>query len=253
MQRQNDGSMSTLVWQSPPSCFGLNPPALSIQDIHVWGILLHADDETASTLLPCLSGDERERAARLISGDRRLEFIAARAALRGILARYTAQRPENLRFGRTEPGKPFLILDKTKDIRFNMSHSRGRALIAVSRGRDVGVDLEGARAHLNVLQLAERFLSSEESSRLRASDPDDRPVLFRRFWVVREAVAKAAGTGLRFPLHETHVALSATATEGYVVKGERPEPFLARLIPLEGEWIGAVAAAGSDWQVVLCR
>ncbi len=251
MQRENEAAVNALVFRPASACLGCRPPSLPPTEIHVWGILMQPDD-TVATFLSCLSDDETQRASRLISAARRLEFLAARSALRFILAGYTGQPAKDLQFHLNEWGKPFLKPEEAGLIRFNMSHSHGRALIAVSRGREVGVDLETARPRLNIMQLAERFLGREDLACLHAADPAHLPALFRRLWVVREAVAKAHGTGLRFPLHEEHVELAAAASEGRVTREGKPGDTWARFIPMEGEWVGAVAAKGSDWRVVLC-
>ena len=53
-------------------------------------------------------------------------------------------------------------------IRFNLSHSHGTALYAVTRGREIGVDLEFIRCDLEAEQIAERFFSHREIATLRA-------------------------------------------------------------------------------------
>lgn len=47
-------------------------------------------------------------------------------------------------------------------IRFNLSHSDGRTLIAVSKDREVGVDLQKSRIDRNVTALAARFFALQE-------------------------------------------------------------------------------------------
>jgi phosphopantetheinyl transferase len=58
-------------------------------------------------------------------------------------------------------------------LRFSLSHSGGLALIAVTAGREVGVDIECAR---------ERYTAE-----------------FLRAWVAHEAVVKCRGVGLATP------------------------------------------------------
>jgi phosphopantetheinyl transferase len=78
---------------------------------------------------------------------------------------------------------------------FSLSHSGSRALIATADQGLVGADLErlrpmpGARA-----TTTRRFAEAEQSAILAAPDIDE---AFLTVWTIKEAVAKAHGTGLR--------------------------------------------------------
>jgi 4'-phosphopantetheinyl transferase len=126
-----------------------------------------------------LPAAERERAARLARPDGRRRWVAARWALRGVLARYLDQVPAEieLRFG--ERGKPVLA-EAGAAIGFNLSHSGELALVAVSREREVGVDVQRVGS---------------------------RPASFYVEWTRREAVAKCHGVGLWAPLPDAPVAV----------------------------------------------
>jgi 4'-phosphopantetheinyl transferase len=87
-----------------------------------------------------LSADERARAGQFMFDRDRRRYIAARARLRIILARYVGQAPAALQFHYGPHGKPAL-----DGISFNLSHSADLALLAVSRGTVVGVDIERVR------------------------------------------------------------------------------------------------------------
>ena len=74
---------------------------------------------------------------------------------------------------------PLLASESGADaIRFNLSHSHGMALYAVTRGREVGVDLEFIRCDLEAEQIAERFFSHSEIVTLRALPPSLRKYAF---------------------------------------------------------------------------
>ena len=110
-----------------------------------------------------LHADERARAERFHFQSDREHFIVARGALRAILGFYLKRAPECLSFRYSSHGKPALALESGEDpIHFNMSHSHGVALYAVTCGREVGIDLEFIRSDLEVEQIAERFFSRQE-------------------------------------------------------------------------------------------
>lgn len=81
------------------------------------------------------------------------------------------------------------------DLRFNVARSSGLVVVAVARGREVGVDVErlgrGPWLSLPSQVLTPRELASLEG--LTDVTPAD---AFLRLWVRKEAVLKAAGAGL---------------------------------------------------------
>src|SRR5512147_1351054 len=98
-------------------------------DVQMWGIVLELTDSELSRVASVLSRDEQERAERLISEEHRRRSVAAHAMLRTILSRYCGAAPEQLAIRRTSDGKP--VLSDYPSLRFNLTHSHDRALIAV--------------------------------------------------------------------------------------------------------------------------
>lgn len=164
-------------------------------DVHVWCARLDRCAEELDHLSAALSPDERSRAASFYSSRHRYRFIAARGILRNILARYLRHRAHELRFSYGPFGKPSLE-GETNDIRFNLSHADDLALYAVTRGADVGIDLERIRPEL-VLDagMAKTFFPSREWSRLDALPPKSRVEFFFMNWTATEAYVKACGDG----------------------------------------------------------
>jgi hypothetical protein len=141
--------------------------------VHVWRADLAAIEDRFEDLL---CEDERARAARIVSARKRVLWTRSRVVLRALLGRYLDRDPLALCFALGPHGKPALAHDGTDevDLRFNLSHSGSLALVAVSAGREVGVDVECARAR----HTAE----------------------FLHAWVAHEAVVKCLGLGLGLPL-----------------------------------------------------
>lgn len=146
--------------------------------IDVW----HVDLNTVTGHDPTI--EESERAARFATQELSRRYLAAHYALRAILARYT---DEPLEFALKDRGKPFLR--HAPGVRFNLSHSRGRALIAVSLAVEVGADIEYLRPMPNYSAIVERYFPSGEPV------PADEADFFRR-WTRMEAQWKARGVGL---------------------------------------------------------
>lgn len=92
-----------------------------------------------------LDDGERRRAARLIWDDDRNRFVVAHAWLRVVLGQCIGLRPSQICFSVSDTGKPTLSQIHDCDLRFNMAHSGEYALVALSLGREVGVDIEKVR------------------------------------------------------------------------------------------------------------
>src|SRR5262245_18407014 len=103
--------------------------SLSAGDVHVWSLPLAATAEQLVALYATLSADERDRADRYRHEPSRQQYVHARATLRALLGRYPASSPAELHFAHSAQGKPAL---PGAGLHFNISHSHGLALLAVT-------------------------------------------------------------------------------------------------------------------------
>lgn len=202
--------------------------------IDVWICRLDAGDRHLANWRRLLSTDEVERCNRFVFQHDRQKFIAARGQLRQILARYVEIKPELLQFGYATHGKPYLPA-RINDIHFNLSHSSFLAAIAVSRVKEVGIDIEEIRPIKE--DIAKRFFSEAENEGLGRLPPDDRLRGFYNVWTRKEALIKALGSGLSTPLDSFDVSVDdreevrvrgACADlqngESWIISGFRPYP-----------------------------
>ena len=170
--------------------------------VHLWTVAL---DESGADELGLLSADERARAERLRFELHRRRFAAARCALRRILGHCLKTAPGALRFDYSPNGKPSIA---GTTLRFNLSHSAGWAVIAVTRGRELSVDLEEIRDGTDLLALAERYFAPTERSAMASAPEAERPALFYRIWTRKEAYVKALGEGLSLELDSFSVSIT---------------------------------------------
>ncbi len=194
-----------------------------------------------------VSPDEQERARRLMMSEHRRRFLAARGMLRHILGRYLRMPPRALRFGVGPYGKPFLDYPAGQPLYFNVAHSHHRAVYAVSRDFEVGIDLEGNRDRADYRRLAERIFSPAEFTRLQQLPRDDHQAAFLSCWTRKEAVVKAEGTGLVFPLKQLTVSFAPDEPPHILhIQGQVPAANQWSLVnlPLERGFWGAVAIKG---------
>ena len=154
-----------LDWPTAPA--GLKPAA---DEVHVWAAALDRPRTRSPNCRACLSDEERQRAERFRHAPSRDEFIVARALLApAACANVSAWTPRQVRFSQTARGKPRLAAEPPP-LCFNVSHSHGMALFALTGRCEVGVDVERVRPFSDEMGLAERFFTPREAAALRALD-----------------------------------------------------------------------------------
>lgn len=174
-------------------------------DIDLWLWSLDQPD-----LLPALSrllsADEQARASRFVRPGDTERFVVGRGKMRDILANYTGSSADALSFSYGPQDKP----DLHDGPAFNLSHSDGWAALVVapnaSGNIQLGVDIEAERAVED--GVAARFFSANEYATLCALPTRDWKGGFYRCWTRKEAVIKAAGSGLSTPLDSFDVILA---------------------------------------------
>lgn len=177
------------------------PPVLGDSELHVWRVDLDLQTSRIPTLKTFLSPDEAERSNRFVFQLDRDRFIVARAALKAIIELYTGSPAAQLRFSYGPHGKPSLEAKPGHNaLRFNLSHSSGFALIAITRDREVGIDLETIRVGFDWKSVAEQLFAPREIATISAHRGEGQIRTFFALWTRKEALAKAQGVGLSLPL-----------------------------------------------------
>lgn len=229
----------------------MNVRSIDPDVIHVVRICLDSPVEHEHEVL---DEGERGRASRFVFERDRRRFIVAHRWVRILLGRCIGRSPESLRFVAGAHGKPALV-DAPFDLRFNLSHAGERALLAIARGRDVGVDIEQEQ-DIEVFDLASRFFAPSEVAALRGVESTERIPAFFRCWTRKEAFIKALGDGLSFPLDGFEVSVSDDQSpqllRGGNGGGVLDLPSRWRIVSLASEpgYAAALAATAGDWHVV---
>jgi len=180
---------------------------LSANEVHIWRIGLAGPADYIQHCRGVLSQDECDRADRFYFEEHRNRFILARAAMRQILGFYAGCMAQELVFSYGAKGKPELADGlKEHEIEFNLSHSHETALLGVSRGQTLGLDIERINLEFATEDIAERFFSPAEVSNLQGLPPQRRAEAFFSCWTRKEAYIKALGEGLSVPLDSFEVA-----------------------------------------------
>ena len=225
-------------------------PALAPGEVHVWRAPLSADAPALARHHALLGDDERTRAARFRFEVHRGRFIAGRGIQRAVLARYLDADPAALRYRQASHGKP--ELDAPWDatgLRFNVSNAEDGLLIAVTRGREVGVDLEAVHPVEDRDGVARRFFSAPEVEVYDAIGEEERDAAFFTCWTRKEAFIKAVGEGLSMPLDCFDVTLRPGEPACLLRTRGRPEvaeQWTMREIDPGPGWLAALCVAGTE-------
>jgi 4'-phosphopantetheinyl transferase len=145
-----------------------------------------------------LSPAERNRARRFYFRQDRNAYSAAHALARIALSSCDASvAPGAWVFEKTAHGRPEVSpATGVPGLRFNISHSRRVVACIVTAESDCGVDVESTHPCYDHHDLARAVLAPAELARITAAPDSERPILFCRYWTLKEAYAKALGLGM---------------------------------------------------------
>ncbi|MBV9387294.1 MAG: 4'-phosphopantetheinyl transferase superfamily protein [Chroococcidiopsidaceae cyanobacterium CP_BM_ER_R8_30] len=233
-------------WEHPP-------PNLTLlnKDIHVWCASLNQPISYVQQLAQTLCAEEGIRAKRFYFEQDRQRFIVGRGILRTILGRYLGREPSQIQFHYGPRGKPSLVPACGGSwLRFNLSHSQELAVYAVTRDREIGIDIEYIRPMPEAAQLVARFFSVQENAMFRTLPPSQQQAAFFRCWTRKEAYIKALGDGLALSLDQFDVSLFSDEPARLLgIKGDHTAAtrwFLQELIPAPN-YIAALAVEGQGF------
>ena len=211
----------------------------------MWCARLDVEPHRLERFERLLSTDERVRAGRYRTARHRARFVARRAMLRMLLARFLGEREELIEFDYGSDGKPCISEPECgRALGFNLSHSGDVAVFGLAPGATVGIDVERVRDTGDLLDVSELCFSPRERTIIRALPRSDQCAAFYRCWTRKEAYVKALGCGLSAPLDEIDVAFGAREEPAVLRVGrDHSEPARWRMQPLAlpAGYVGAVA------------
>jgi len=196
-----------------------------------------------ASLACLLSPDEREQAHRFYFEKDRQRCVLARGLLRLLLGHCLGRSADQLHFEYNKFGKPSLVGTPHPSLQFNLSHSGDLVLVALSRGRALGVDIERMRMNVAVTEIAARFFSAGECEALHTVVPAARHEAFFACWTRKEAYLKARGDGLSLPLAQFDVSF---------LPGDEPRLLATRHDPAEvHRWTLSALEGGEGYKAAL--
>jgi 4'-phosphopantetheinyl transferase len=219
-------------------------------EVHIHFAHLDLDKAEMTRLERFLDQSERARANRLQNFLARNRFIAGRGFLHETLAGYLGVGPEEIWLAEGEWGKPHLAARAgSGTLSFNLSHAADFAMLAVSRERDVGIDVERVVEELQFHAMARLFLSLRERTELSSLPKAEQAAAFFRCWTRKEAYLKGCGKGFMQPSDSFDVSLLPGQPPALLAHRTFPDdPACWSLldIPVPPEYFASLAFAGES-------
>ena len=180
--------------------------------VALWWVALERAPDEAARLARLLSADEHARALRFGTDALRRRWIVGRASLRMLLAGVLGLPPSEVALTRGRRGRPELAAADGLD--FNVSHTRGVALVAIADrlppSARIGIDIEHRDRAVNADGLARKFMTAGERRHLDALPDEERRRRFLRLWTCKEAMSKATGDALSAPFRTLDIAVEGS-------------------------------------------
>ncbi|HZZ12971.1 MAG TPA: 4'-phosphopantetheinyl transferase superfamily protein [Paraburkholderia sp.] len=203
-------------------------------DIGLWRLDLAFDASLDDIAFNALSDDERARAHAFRRHEDALRFATVRLALRHQLAEQLGTAAYAIRFALDANHRPRLA--DSGELDFNVSHAGAHGLIALSRVRRVGVDIEERSSRFDWRSITALTLDASEAAWIDSLDVSAQTAAFYDAWVAKEALVKTTGAGIAQGLRR----LTVLPRDGVTVKLRHHVPKAMR--ELSAQWIAASGA-----------
>ena len=189
---------------------------LGPNEVHVWMAAPNrcCHPELINQYVSWLDEQERSRYERFHFRDHRHEYLVAHALLRSTLSHYGDRQPAAWSFVRNAYGRPEIEgADGRPPLRFNLSHTAGLVVCAVTRSAAIGVDVEAIGRMGDLAAIAAASCAPVELADLNALAGDEWVQHFFSLWTLKEAYCKAVGKGLSMPLQQIQFRFKLNAIE----------------------------------------
>ncbi len=194
----------TLFTQSDLATRSKQKLTLAKNDIHLWMTKpeeLLGNDELLASYTTLLTSEETKKQQRYKFTKDRHDALITRAFIRDLLSYYADIAPQDWQFEKGEKDKPEIV-NCPLPLRFNISHTKNLIICAVTLEDDIGCDVENTGRSNDVLAIAERYFSPQESHELFALPLAQQRNRFFDYWTLKESYIKAWGLGLAIPLKD---------------------------------------------------
>ena len=162
------------------------------------------DERLLAEYMRLLTDEEREQQRRFYFERDRHRYLVTRALVRTVLSKYAPVAAPHWVFGKNDHGRPEIANDNAvaRTISFNITHTHGLIILAVTREQAIGVDAENISVRQPAIEIADRFFSAHEVAELHKVPAGGQHERFFHYWTLKESYIKARGMGLAIPLDQ---------------------------------------------------
>ncbi len=151
-----------------------------------------------------LSGQEKIQAEGFVNNTLKDKYVLSHGLLRYLLSLYAEGNPQDIQYSVNQFGKPFLK-DNNCTLQFNMSHSKDYAAYIIALEDQVGIDIEWKDKDTNIQEIFELVLSPTEVTNFNQLNSEEKFHAFYDTWTKKEAIIKAIGQGLSYPIETIEI------------------------------------------------
>jgi 4'-phosphopantetheinyl transferase len=152
----------------------------------------------------CLTPAEQARAMTFRFESDQVQYALMHAALRQLLSKHLGIAPRDIAYSFGEQGKPYIA---DTPLFFNIAHTKGKGIIALSDQGDIGVDIEQSDRDCDHHLLARRVFTERERRDWEDKQHEvEKKHAFLTTWVAKEAYTKAVGLGLQMSFRSFDIA-----------------------------------------------
>lgn len=232
-------------WQKTPATL-----QLSAAYIDIWFCQLQQLATDINKFYALLTDKECQRAERLKIEWQRQQFVITRGYLRQRLAWLIGTEPKAIAFTYLEHGKPVLNQQQQHSgITFNVSHTQGLALIAISQENSIGIDIETVNRSIDIEKLVQRFFSSAEQAEFNTLPAVLRTRAFFACWARKEAFIKATGAGIAYGLDNFDVTVDPEIQTPQIMTRNSAGLWSALDLPVGDDYMACVVSNTSGMTV----
>ncbi|XP_061184564.1 L-aminoadipate-semialdehyde dehydrogenase-phosphopantetheinyl transferase-like [Saccostrea echinata] len=169
----------------------------------------------------CIQNEERERIKRFVFKKDAKAAMAGRLLIHKAIADCLDIPYKEIKLGRTEKGKPYLVNKVQGSLSFNVSHNGDYAVLAASKSGIIGVDVMKYEVRTSVPQffhtMRRQFTESEWSQIQKSTEEREQLKTFYRLWCLKESYVKALGVGIGFEVSRLDFTFNTEYLEENVV------------------------------------
>jgi 4'-phosphopantetheinyl transferase len=232
-------------WATAPLTLNANR-----DEIHIWRV--KANESNAALLVSTVTDTEHAHAKCFRLPASRNEFIVARGFIRFVLSRYLGILAGSVPFREGQHGKPELASQASGPrLTFNLSHSRGVILVAITVGHEVGIDIEFLDSNVHFNEIAGRVFSPLEERWLSQLPDDARQLNYFRCWTRKEAFVKALGEGLSDRIRQVEIVLSGGVLLPRIAGVPAGDHWIVKDLDVGDSFVAALAVASRNCRLRL--